>query len=65
MLEKISTSDDLLKRLRREQKSELLNRPQHLTAADSLNLFMKTVKTEFQIKDKNSQASASEVKLTA
>ncbi len=65
MLKEISTSEALLKRLRGEKKSVLLDKEDHLTAAESFNTFLEKVKADFQIKDKKSQISASQVQLTA
>jgi hypothetical protein len=65
MMKKISKSETLLARLSKEQTPEMLTKEQLMTAAESFNTFLEKVKTDFQLKDKKSQISASQVQLTA
>lgn len=65
MLQKISKSENLFKKLRDENKTELLNKEQHLTAAVTFSNFLDQVKADFNLKDKQSQISATKVILTA
>lgn len=65
MLKKISTSEDFLNKLRLDAKYETLDKERDLTAAESFNSFLEKVKSDFQVKDKKSQVSASQVQLTA
>ena len=65
MLQKINRSEDRINKLRAENKTELLNKIEHLESAERFNNFVEQVKSDFQIKDKQSQVSATKVILTA
>ena len=65
MLTKINKSADRLDKLRAEQKTELLNKEEDIKSALRFNEFLENVKSDFDIKDKQSQISATRVILTA
>ncbi|MFT3932832.1 MAG: hypothetical protein QM726_04375 [Chitinophagaceae bacterium] len=65
MITKISKTDDLKSKLRDANKTTLLNQPEHVAAVMAMNEKMKEVRREFQVKDHNSQISASKVILTS
>ncbi len=65
MITKISKTEDLNKRLRKEGKITLLNDSSRKEAIHELNLDMEESKREYQVKDRKSQISASKVILTS
>ncbi len=64
MTETISNSDKIIRRLQDEGKIESLDKQEDLDAIIEMNEEMEIVSREYQIKDKNSQISASTVILT-
>lgn len=64
MLKKISKTEEINARLRKEGKVTILNKPEHLAAVEVMNKRLEAARREFQIKERNSQISASKVILT-
>ena len=64
MLKKISKTEEINARLKREGKVTILNQPEHLAAIETMNKRLEAARREYQIKERNSQISASKVILT-
>ncbi|MEI7491904.1 MAG: hypothetical protein WCK92_10935 [Bacteroidota bacterium] len=65
MTTKISKYQELMGRLKDEQKVTYLDKPQDIEAINEIDKQMEGVRREYQIKEKNSQISAAAVFLTA
>ncbi|RLD66386.1 MAG: hypothetical protein DRI84_04885 [Bacteroidetes bacterium] len=65
MTEIISNSEKIIKKLKKDGKIESLNKTKDLDAIIEMNSEMENVRREYQVKDRNSQVSASQVILTA
>lgn len=65
MTEIISNSEKIIKELEKDGKVKSLNQAKDFDAIFEMNSEMETVRREYQIKDRNSQVSASTVILTA
>ncbi len=64
MTEVISNSDKIIQKLQEEGKIESLDKKEDLDAIIEMNEEMEIVSREYQVKDRNSQISASKVILT-
>lgn len=64
MLKKISKTDAINDRLKRENKVIVLDKPEHLAAIKAMNIQMDLVRREYQAKDRKSQITAAKVILT-
>lgn len=62
---KLNRSEDRNNALRADNKAIVLNNPQDRACINRLNEFVVKVKSDFQIKDKQSQIAASKVILTS
>jgi len=65
MTEKISKYQELMSRLRDEDKVTYLDQPRDIEMINDIDKQMEDVRRDFQIKEKNSQISAATVILTA
>lgn len=61
MIKKISKTDEIDERLRRDGKVEILDKPEHRKAIRKLNELMQRVHREYLIKSARSEQSAREV----
>ncbi len=61
----IKDTETIKAKLNAEGKVIYLDQPQHIAAIEAMNGQMETVRREYQIKERNSQISASKVILTA
>jgi hypothetical protein len=61
----INEAEVIKNQLSTEGKVTYLDQPQHIAAIAAMNEQMEAVRREFQIKDSNSQMTASKVILTA
>lgn len=67
MIKKISKSEEVIERLRKESKGAggYLDQTHHVAAITAMNTQLEQVRREFQVKDKNSQATAAQVVLNS
>lgn len=65
MINKISRTEAIKAKMKQEGKVTTLNKAQHITAITTMNEQLETVRREYQVKDRNSQMTASTVILTA
>lgn len=65
MIQKINRTEEIKEQLRKEGKVNILDTPRHIEAINKLNEEMEEVRRDYKVKDSNSQASASNVVLTA
>ncbi len=65
MPEIISNSEKIIEQLEKEGKVEYLNKSEDLDAVFEMNDEMESVRRDYQVKDRKSQVSASNVILTA
>jgi len=65
MIKKISKTETFKAKMRQEDKVSYLDQPKHMDAIKAMNDQLEIVRREFQVKDKNSQITASKVILTA
>lgn len=65
MITTISKTEAIKAKLREEGKVSYLDNAFHIAAIVEMNVQMEDVRREFQVKDRNSQTTASTVILTA
>ncbi|MDP3453195.1 MAG: hypothetical protein Q8R90_09595 [Bacteroidales bacterium] len=65
MITKISKTEAIKARMKREGKVEYLDKPKHFAAIVAMNEQLEAVRRDFQIKNINSQITASTVILTS
>ena len=65
MINKISKTEAIRAKMRMEGKVTYLDQPNHIAAIVAMNEQLESVRREYQVKDRNSQTSASTVILTA
>ncbi|MCX6246559.1 MAG: hypothetical protein NTW10_02395 [Bacteroidetes bacterium] len=65
MTEKISKYQEMIGRLKDDQKVIYLDQPKDVEVITEIDKQMEAVRREYQIKEKNSQISAANVILTA
>ena len=65
MIKKISKTDEFKAKSKAEHKVFYLNEAHHISAISSMNKQLEVVRREYQVKDRNSQITASTVILTA
>ena len=65
MIKKISKTEEFKAKSKAENKLFFLNETHHITAISSMNKQLEVVRREYQVKDRNSQITASTVILTA
>ena len=65
MITKISRTEAIRAKMKLEGKVTSLNAAKHISAITTMNLQLEAVRREYQVKDRNSQITASTVILTA
>lgn len=65
MIKRISKTEEFKARLEAENKVFYLNEAHHISAISTMNKQLEVVRREYQMKDRNSQITASTVILTA
>ncbi len=65
MIKRISKTEAIKAKLKKEGKVTYLNKAKHIKAIDSMNRQLEEARREYQIKDRNSQMSAAKVILNA
>ena len=65
MIKKISKTEGIKAKLRKEGKLSYLDKKKHVDAIIAMNDQLEIIRTEFQVKDRNSQQTASNVILTS
>ena len=65
MIKKISKSEEVRERLRKEGRGGYLDQTHHVAAITAMNSQLEAVRRDFQAKDKNSQITAAQVVLNA
>jgi hypothetical protein len=65
MITKISKTEQIKARMKQDGKVYFLDQPSHVKAIVAMNGQLEAVRREYQVKDKNSQITASSVILTA
>jgi hypothetical protein len=65
MIKKISKTEEIKAQMKAENKVSYLDKPQHIAAIVAMNDQLEAVRREYQVKDRNSQITASKVILTA
>jgi hypothetical protein len=64
MMKKISKTEAINARLKRENKVTTLDKSEHIDAIIAMNKQLEAVRREYQIKDRSSQITAANVILT-
>jgi hypothetical protein len=64
MIEKISRSETYAEKMRQEGKVITFNKPEDIKVSIKMNESLEQFRREYQVKDRNSQMSASKVILT-
>lgn len=64
MIKRISKTEEFRAKARAENKVTYLNKDHHISAISSMNKRLEVVRREYQVKDRNSQITASTVILT-
>lgn len=65
MITKISRTEAIRAKMKQEGKVTSLNAAKHISAITTMNIQLEAVRREYQVKDRNSQITASTVILTA
>jgi hypothetical protein len=65
MIKKISKTEVIKAKMRENGQVTFLDHPEHIAAIVEMNDQLEEVRREYQVKDRNSQISASQVILTA
>jgi hypothetical protein len=65
MINRISRTEAIKAKMKQEGKVTPLNKAQHISAITTMNEQLETLRREYQVKDRNSQMTASTVILTA
>ena len=65
MIKKISKTEEFKAKSKAQNKVSYLIEANHISAISSMNKKLEVVRREFQVKDRNSQITASKVILTA
>jgi hypothetical protein len=65
MITRISKTEEFKAKLKAQDKVSYLNENKHISAITSMNKDLEVVRREFQVKDRNSQITATTVILTA
>jgi hypothetical protein len=65
MIKRISKTEEFKTKIKAENKVSSLNEVRHISAITSMNERLEVVRREYQVKDRNSQMTASTVILTA
>jgi hypothetical protein len=65
MFQKVSKTEEILKRLSENGSTTILDKQEHKDAVNEMNKIMEETKRDFQVMDQQSQISASRAILTA
>ncbi len=65
MIKKINRTEAFKAKMKTEGKVTTLNEAQHMSAIATMNSRLESVRRDYQLKDRNSQITASNVILTA
>jgi len=65
MIKQISKTEAIKAKMQAQGKVSYLDKPKHVTAIIAMNEQLKAVRREYQVKDRDSQITASNVILTS
>ena len=65
MIKQISKTEAIKAKMQEQGRVSYLDKPEHITAIMDMNERLKAVRREFQVKDRDSQITASNVILTS